>query len=184
MTAARCIAAFGLITLAASASAQINMKPGLWEIKQTMQADPERQAQMEKAQKAMESMPAAQKQMMQDMMAKRGVSMDFAGGAVNVKVCVTEEQTKRDLTPSNPTGNCTHDVKRSGNVIHTHFVCTDPASEGEGTTTLHGNTSFTSDVKLTRQRAGKTATTSMSGEGHWVSSDCGDIKPIQARTKP
>ena len=181
MIAARCIA-LSLVALATSASAQM-MKPGLWEMKQTTQVDPERKAQMEKAQKAMESMPAAQKQMMQDMMAKRGVSMDFAGGAVTVKSCITEEQVKRNLTPSHPAGNCTHDVSRSGNVIHTHFVCTDPATEGEGTTTLQGNTAFTSDVKLTRQRDGKTVTTAVSGEGHWVSADCGNIQPIQARPK-
>lgn len=169
-------------TAAAAASAQ-TMKPGLWEMKQTPQMDPARQAQMAKAQKAMENMPPAQKQMMQDMMAKKGVSMDFAGGVITVKSCITAEQAARNLTPHADQGRCTHDVKRSGNVISNHFSCTEPASEGESTVTLQGDTGFTSQVTMTHQRAGKPETMTVSGEGHWLGSDCGNIKPMQSKAK-
>lgn len=156
------------------------MKPGLWEFKQTPQLDPARKAQMEQAQKAMESMPPERRQMMEQMMAKNGISMNMAGGVITVKTCVTKEQAERNMAPVNQHGNCTQDVKRSGSTIQTHFVCTDPASEGEAVVTLRGNEGFTNDVTIRHQRQGKTETTKVSGEGRWLGADCGDVKPMKS----
>jgi hypothetical protein len=156
------------------------MKPGLWEFKQTPQLDPARKAQMEQAQKAMEGMPPERRQMMEQMMAKNGISMNMAGGAITVKTCITKEQAERNMTPVNQHGNCTQDVKRSGNTIQTHFVCTDPASEGDAVVTLRGNEGFTNDVTIRHQRQGKTETTKISGEGRWLGADCGDVKPMKS----
>jgi len=166
--------------LAAGAVHAQNMKPGLWEFKQTPQLDPARKAQMDQAQKAMESMPAEQRQMMEKMMASRGISMNMAGGSITLKTCVTKEQADRNMAPVNHQGNCQQDVKRSGNTIQTHFVCTDPASEGDATVTLRGNEGFTNDVTVRHQRQGKTEVTKVSGEGRWLGADCGDVKPMQS----
>jgi len=171
-----------LAGLAGVAHAQ-NMKPGLWEFKQTPQLDPARKAQMEQAQKAMESMPPERKQMMEQMMAQRGISMNMAGGTITLKTCVTKEQAERNLAPVTQHGNCTQDVKRSGNTIQTHFVCTDPASEGDATITLRGNDGFTNDVTIRHQRQGKTETTKVAGEGRWLGADCGDVQPMKSPTK-
>ncbi|MGM9480516.1 DUF3617 domain-containing protein [Roseateles sp. NT4] len=169
-----------LAGLAAGAAHAQNMKPGLWEFKQTPQLDPARQAQMAQAQKAMESMPPEQRQMMEKMMASRGVNVSMSGGAITIKTCVTKEQAERNMAPVHQQGNCSQDVKRSGNTIQTHFVCTDPASEGDATVTLRGNEGFTNDVTMRHQRQGKTETTRVSGEGRWLGADCGDVKPMQS----
>lgn len=175
-------AALLIAGLAAAAHAQ-NMKPGLWEFKQTPQLDPARQAQMMQAQKAMESMPPERRQMIEQMMAQKGVSVNMAGGTITVKTCVTKEQAERNMAPVTHHGSCTQDVKRSGSVIQTHFVCTDPASEGDATVTLRGNEGFTNDVTVRHQRQGKTETTKVTGEGRWLGAECGDIQPMKSQAK-
>lgn len=172
-----------LAALASSAQAQ-TMKPGLWEFKQTPQLDPARKAQMDQAQKAMENMPPEQRQMLEKMMAQKGVSVSMAGGVISVKACITPEQAARNMAPVGQHGNCTQDVQRSGNVIQTHFVCTDPASEGDATVTLRGDDGFTNDVTIRHQRNGKTETTKVSGEGRWLGADCGSVQPMKSRAKP
>ncbi|HEU6454168.1 MAG TPA: DUF3617 domain-containing protein [Roseateles sp.] len=173
-----------LAGLAAGAAPAQTMKPGLWEFKQTPQLDPARQAQMAEAQKAMDSMPPERRQMIEQMMSQRGVNVNMAGGTVTIKTCVTKEQAERNMAPVTQRGNCTQDVKRSGNVIRTHFACTDPASEGDATVTLHGNEGFTNDVTVRHQRQGKTETTQVSGEGRWLGTDCGDVQPMKSQGKP
>lgn len=169
-----------LIAGLAGATHAQTMKPGLWEFKQTPQLDPARQAQMAQAQKAMESMPPERRQMMEQMMAQNGVSMSMAGGTITIKTCVTKEQAERNMAPVTHHGNCTQDVKRSGSTIQTHFVCTDPASEGDATITLRGNEGFTNDVTVRHQRQGKTEVSKVNGEGRWLGTDCGDVKPMQS----
>lgn len=172
----------GLAGLAPITQAQ-TMKPGLWEFKQTPQLDPARKAQMEQAQKAMDNMPPERRAMVEQMMGKQGVSVNMAGGVITVKICVTKEQAERNLAPVNHPGNCSQDVKRSGNVIQTHFVCTDPASEGDSIVTLRGSDSFTNEVSIRHQRQGKTETTKVSGEGRWLGADCGDVQPTKSTPK-
>lgn len=172
-----------LAGLAGLAQAQ-TMKPGLWEMKQTPQLDPERQAQMAQAQKAMENMSPEQRKMMDGMLAQHGVGMGMSGGALTIKACITKEQAERNMAPMAERGNCTHDSKRSGNVIKTHFVCTDPAGEGDSTVTLKGSEGFSNQVRITRQRNGKTETMAISGEARWLGSDCGNIQPMKDQAKP
>ena len=155
------------------------LKPGLWELKHTSQLDPQRQAQMDQAKKAMENMSPQQRKMMETMMGQHGVGVGLSGGAMAVKICLSKEQAERNFAPGQETGGCTGDSKRSGNVIKTRFVCKDPAGEGDSTITLKGNEAFSNDVRMTRQRNGKAETTILRGEGRWLGSDCGNIKPIK-----
>lgn len=168
--------------VAGGAHAQ-TMKPGLWEFKQTPQLDPARQAQMAQAQKAMDSMPPERRAMIEQMMAKQGVNISMSGGVVTLKTCITPEQAERNLAPVGTQGNCTQESKRSGSVIQTHFVCTNPASEGDATVTLRGNEGFTNDVTVRTQRQGKTETAKVSGEGRWLGADCGDVQPARSQAK-
>ncbi|XHS77921.1 DUF3617 domain-containing protein [Burkholderiaceae bacterium UC74_6] len=162
----------------AAAADPVMMKPGLWEIRQTPELSPDQQAKMEQAQKAMASMPPEQKAMMEKMMAQRGVSMNMSGGTITIKSCVSKEQAERNAPPvTDAKSRCTHDVKRSGNTIHTHFSCADPASEGDSDVTLTPN-GFTSKTRITHQRNGKTETVSISGDARWLGSDCGGLQPM------
>ena len=78
--------AAGMLLLAASfcAGAQ-SMKPGLWEISSIVQADGGTMAQeMAQMQKELADMPPEQRKMMQDMMAKQGVSIGTGGVAAPI----------------------------------------------------------------------------------------------------
>jgi hypothetical protein len=168
--------------LAGAAHAQ-TMKPGLWEFKQMPQLDPSRKAQMEQAQKAMDGMPPERRAMIEQVMAKQGVSVNMADGVITVKTCITKEQAERNFAPVSTQGNCTQESKRSGSVIQTHFVCTDPVSEGDATITLRGNEGFTNDVTVRTQRQGKIETAKVSGEGRWLGADCGNVQPMKSQVK-
>lgn len=172
-----------LLAAAAGLAQAQTMKPGLWEFKQTAQLDPDKQAKLAQAQKAMDNLPPERRQMIEQMMAQRGVSMDLAGGAITLKTCVTREQAERNMAPVTHRGHCTQDVKRSGPTLQIHFVCTDPASEGDATVTLRGDAGFTNDVTIRSQRQGKTEVTKASGEGRWLGADCGDVQPMKSQAK-
>jgi hypothetical protein len=173
-TRALILACTALVCLSASAQ---NMKAGLWEIKQQPQLDAQRQAQLDEAQKQLAALPPEQRKMMEQAMAQHGVNIGLSGGVITIKTCVSEEQARHNTPPVVDKGQCTHDVKRSGNVIRTHFSCTDPASEGDSEVTLIGSDAFTSKTRITHQRDGRSETINASGEAHWLGSDCGGLKP-------
>jgi hypothetical protein len=160
------------------------MKAGLWEIHQTPQLPPDQQAKMEAAQRQMAAMPPDQRKMVEQMMAQHGVQMNMAGGTITIKSCVSKEQAERNAPPvTDGKSHCSHDVQRSGNVIRTHFSCTDPASEGDSEVTLQGGDGFTSKTRITHQRNGKPETITVSGDAHWLGSDCGGLKPVDLPRK-
>ena len=173
-------AAASLLSLGAQAQ---TMKAGLWEIKTQAQLDPKHQAQIEKAQQQMAALPPEQREMMQKMMAQRGISIDLSGGAaMTVKVCISEEQAKRNMAPVGTKGNCTHENQRSGNTIHAHFSCTDPASEGDSEVTLHGSDGFSAKTHaITHGKDGQTGTVDANADGRWLGSDCGGLKPVDSK---
>jgi hypothetical protein len=152
------------------------MKPGLWETTQKPQLDPEQQAKMDQARQAMANMPADKRQMMEQMMSQHGVQMGMgAGGTLTIKTCISKEQAARHEPPVDDKGRCKQQVTRSGNTVRSHFICTDPASEGEGEFTFDSPEHYSS--KLSIQRQGRSM--SMSGEGRWLGADCGNLKPVK-----
>ena len=94
--------------VALSASAQ-SLKPGLWEISHKTQFGAGAMSDKMAAMKdQMASLPPDQRKMMEDMMAKQGVSMGAAGG-VTVKTCITKSSRKGStelyIVAKNFTGN-------------------------------------------------------------------------------
>lgn len=156
------------------------MKPGLWEIRQQTQLDPAQQAQRDEAREQMAALPPEQRKMMESMMAQRGMSIDMTGNGMTMKVCVSKEQAARDEPPIDEKGNCKHDVKRNGNVIHTRFECSDPPSKGEGDVTITSPQAYAMKMRVTTQDDGKPQTMVMNGTGRWLGADCGNIKPTDA----
>ena len=100
MTLQRVLAAATLTAATFCASAQ-SIKPGLWEINNRMQTGSGQMEQsMAQMQQQMASMPPEQRKMMQDMMAKQGVSMGAGGpGGMSLKVCMTREMVERNDIP-------------------------------------------------------------------------------------
>ncbi len=173
--------AMAALALAATAASAQTLKPGLWEISNKMGGSPEMDKAMAQMQQQLASMPPEQRKMMQDMMARQGVSMGgpAANGGMTVKICMTREMVERNEMPQPQQGDCKTTMSpRSGNTQKIAFTCTQPPSSGEGQVTYLGPEAYA--MKMTTQTSvqGKPQTVTMDGGGKWLSADCGAIKPL------
>ena len=156
---------------AGSVAAQ-NMKPGLWEVTNKMSGGGADMAQM---QQQMANMPADQRRMMEEMMAKQGIKLG-AGGVMSVKTCVTKEMAEREV-PGHQ-GDCKYtSQQRSGNTTKVAFTCSNPPSKGETQVTYHSSESYSMKATVTTTVAGKPETHVTESSGKWLGSDCGSVKP-------
>jgi len=176
---------FAAVLLAASAitAGAQTMKPGLWEIATQMQGGSgETAGAMAQAQKQMESMPAEQRKMMQDMMTKQGVQMGASGGGMAVKICMTQEMVDRNevsARQSTSQNDCTHtNSPRVGNTMKFSFVCTKPPSSGEGQVTFTSPEAYSMKMTTTGNLRGKPEKMEMQTAGRWLGSNCGTVKPM------
>ena len=166
-----------LFVLPLFASAQ-NLKPGLWEVTQKMQAGGETEKSMTQMQQQMASMPPEQRKMMEEMMAKQGMKMGAGGpGGMSAKTCMTKEMVERNEVPAQQ-GDCkTTSQARSGNTMKFAFTCANPPSSGEGQVTYVSPEAYTSRVTVNRTMKGKSEKMTVEGSGKWLGADCGSVKP-------
>jgi hypothetical protein len=172
------LAATALIAASFCASAQ-SMKPGLWEVNtRTQAASGQMQKDMAEGQRQMATMPPEQRKMVQDMMAKQGVTMGKGGpGTMGAKVCMTKEMVERNDMPSQR-NDCKHvNAPRSGNTMKISFTCTNPPSSGEGQITYESPEAYTMNMTMSTVVQGKPEKVNMDASGKWLSADCGAIKP-------
>lgn len=159
-----------------------SMKPGLWEVSNRMQSgNHDIGAQMAQMQKQMASMPPEQRKMMEEMMAKQGVSMPTVSGdgAVVSKVCMTKEMVDMNAMPIQNQGDCTSTRSpMMGNKMKVSFVCTNPPSKGEGEVTFAGDSAYTMKMTASATVQGKQESMSMNAAARFLHADCGSIKPM------
>jgi hypothetical protein len=166
-----------LIATSFCASAQ-TMKPGLWEFNTKMQADGKMGQDMTKAQQRMANLPPERRKMMQDMMAKQGVTVGNDGpGTMGARVCMTKEMVERNEIPSQKDGCKQTASPRSGNTMKISFTCTNPPSSGEGRITFVSPEAYTMNMTMNTLVEGKPQKVNMDAAGKWLSADCGAIKP-------
>ena len=170
-----------LLLCSASAFAQ-STAPGLWEMRNKMGGNPEMDKAMAEMKKQLASMPPAQRKQMEAMMGQRGLSVGAEG--MSMKVCITPEMAARSEMPRQSKGECTTTVlSRTSNSVKSRFECKNPPSSGEGTYTFNGDKSYTMHMVIQSVHDGQPVTTTMDGQGKWLSNDCGNIKPIPMPVK-
>ena len=179
-TLPRALVATALTAGSFFATAQ-TMKPGLWEVnnKMTTQSG-EMEKGMAEMQKQLASMPPEQRKMMEDMMAKQGVAKGSAGapGTMSAKVCMTREMVERNDVMAQE-GDCQNTSSpRMGNTMKFSFVCTKPPSNGEGQVTFVSPEAYTMKMTINSTVKGKPETMKMDASGKFLSSECGNVKPI------
>lgn len=173
---------FAALLMAAGAASAQSTKPGLWDIQHKMGGNPQMDQAMAQMQKQMAALSPAERKQMEAMMGGQGMSMPgaAAGGGMAMKVCITPEMAARSELPSQTEGDCTTTITaRSGNVLKMGFACKKPPTKGEGTYTFSGDTAYTMKMVMTSTEGGKPQTTTLEGQGKWLSADCGKIKPIK-----
>ena len=171
-----------LVVSTFNANAQ-NIKPGLWEVKSNMQgSSSEMSDAMAQAQKQMESMPPEQRKMVQDMMAKQGVQMGASDGGMTLKICMTKEMVDGNEMAAYQganENNCTYsNFPRVGNTLKFAFVCSNPASKGEGQVTYNSSEAYSMKLSTMTTVNGKPEKMQMQNSGRWLGKDCGTVKPI------
>lgn len=155
--------------------------PGLWEVQSGMKTSSgQLEAQMARMQQELAKMPPEQRKMMQDMMARQGMSMDPGKGMPTVRFCMSREQAERAEVPADPEGRCTYDkMQRSGTTMRFAFVCSKPPSRGSGEITLQGDKAYQSKMTVESTGAdGKPERVDMTQQARWVAADCGALKPL------
>lgn len=170
-----------LLLVAATAFAQ-STRPGLWEIQQRIGGNPQIDQAMAEMQKQMAGMSPAQRKQMEAMMGQQGITMPgpAAGGGMSLKVCITPEMAARQDMPSQNEGDCTSTTtSRSASTLKVRIVCKNPPSTGEGTYTFKGDTAYTMKMVMSTTRQGRPETMTLDGQGRWLSSDCGSVKPLR-----
>lgn len=180
MTHAPSLVALAVLAAALGPAAAQKVAPGLWETTMNMQSNnPELQANMARMREQMAKMPPEQRKMMEDMMAKQGVSMGAAGGANTVRYCLSKEQAERGDIPQDNESRCKRDsVERSGSTMRFKVTCTNPPSSGTGEITFKGDKAYDSKITWEHPRQGKVERMEMTGQARWVSADCGNLAPV------
>jgi len=162
------------------------IKPGVWEIttdSQTLNGQPLPDMSGQMAEQ-MKKLPPEMRQQMEAQMKARGVQMAPSGGRMGVRMCLTREMLDQNHWQKMD-GQCQNTaMSHSGATWSWKFKCTQPPSEGEGTTTFQGTDAYTSDMRMTTQRNGQPQTMTMKHKAKWLGADCGDLKPMGSATKP
>ncbi|QBL08855.1 DUF3617 domain-containing protein [Rheinheimera sp. D18] len=166
------IAALALSQTANAETPKIDIEPGLWQHSFSIKtASGELERAMEQLEKTLASIPAAQRKMMEKMMASQNVSFDFKNSSM--QVCLTQEEIDRGQLPRQD--GCEQQVNKTGaNSYSFTFSCdTNPPSSGSGVMTLDGRKAYTGNASFTTQLNGKAEQMTMQQSGKWLKADCG-----------
>ena len=175
--------AFGLaLATSLPVLAQPKLSPGLWETQMAIKADGQDMgAQAAQMRAEMAKLPPEQRKMMEEMMAKQGVSLGGGGaGGMSFRYCLSKEQAERMEPPADKDGRCKREgMERSGNTMRFKFTCTNPPSSGSGEITVTSDKAYTMKMLATSQGgpAGMPRQMDMQQTAKWVAADCGALKP-------
>ncbi len=156
------------ISLGAQAES-LKIKPGLWEHQMTMKSESgQLEKQLEMVRQQMKAMPPAQKKMMEDMMAKQGLSMDFSNQTVSN--CLTEEEAARGEFEWAENTSCEHNIVTRGEQTRIEFTC--PEDNAQGEMVLEGDSAYTGQSTALVDFGGTPEKVTITHSGQWVSADC------------
>ena len=156
-----------------------SQKPGLWEHTTVLKSASGVMAQaMEEMRKELAAMPAAERKMMEQMLAQQGASLFADGQTSRMLYCLTPEEAAKADIPSHDE-DCTHTItQRTPNSMKMRFVCKDESrAEGEGDFKFTGNAGYSGQFKVRMLADGQPASAEMTQSGRWVSADCGNLRP-------
>jgi hypothetical protein len=164
------------------------IKPGLWEItteSRTLNGQPMPDMSSMMAERLKQMLPETRAKMEAQMKA-HGMQMTPQAGGLAVRMCLTQELLDRNMWQRQE-GRCQNTaMSQSGATWNWKFTCTEPRSEGEGSTTFNGGDAYTARMKVTTQLKGQSQpqVVTMVHRAKRLGSDCGDIKPFTPPPSP
>lgn len=172
LVTATCAALIGLSLPGHADTLQLDVEPGLWQHSFSIKtASGELERAMQQLEQQLASMPAAQRQMMEKMMASQGMSFDLKGSSV--QVCLTQQQIDRGQLPQQD--GCQQQINQTGdNSYQFSFSCdTKPPTSGEGEMTFSSRKAYSGSASFTTEVNGKAEKMTMQQSGKWLKADCG-----------
>lgn len=160
-----------------NAHAAEKMKPGLWEMR--MKSD-----QMKDAPKMPKMTPEQIEQMK-----KMGIKMPTMENDEMInKVCITKEMAEKDFSEmaKKEHSKCqTKNINNSGNNYSVELICDSPDLKGTGKIkgTYNSNNTIQSTYDFEGTSRGKPVKHHVETTGKWLTSDCGDVKPMSDFSK-
>lgn len=181
---------------------KMDMKAGLWENAVVWSSDSAEAAQgiqpdqmklaMDEMKEQFANLPPEQRKQMEAMMAQSGMQVTDDGVSFNnnqveispsgtkAKLCITQAEIDRGELPDDVKG-CESALKKiSATQFKSTYVCSGEYSgTGESEVTFHSPKHYTGTGKMNQLMNGEKNTMEFKMEGKWLSSDCGDVKPVQ-----
>ncbi|WP_213995533.1 DUF3617 domain-containing protein [Arsukibacterium sp.] len=167
-----CAAALGLSLSTSAETLKLDVEPGLWQHNFSIKtASGELERAMQQAEQQLASMPAAQRQMVEKMMASQGVSLDLKGSSI--QVCLTQQEIDRGQLPQQD--GCEQQISQTGDNSYSFtFSCdTNPPTSGEGDMTFSSRKAYSGNASFTTEVNGKAEQMTMQQSGKWLKADCG-----------
>lgn len=164
-----------LLVLAAAHAGAQTIRPGQWELSSKMKsANPEVDQAMSAALQQLNNMPPAQRQQMEQMMARNGATMPhLAGdGGVAMRACITPEMAARHELPTGQQGQCSSHTQQVSGGMDVSFSCTNPPSSGQGQVRFRGDTEFTMHMNVTTSARGTPEQMTVDTNGRWLAPAC------------
>jgi hypothetical protein len=159
------------------------IKPGLWEITTDSRtvngkAMPDMTSKMAEQ---MQKLPPDVRAKMDAQMKAHGVQMTpSSGGQMGVRMCITKDMLDKNQWQKTDSHCENTSQSHTGTTWSWKFKCTQPPSEGEGTTTFQSADAYASDVHMSSQHNGQPVSIDMKHHGKWLGADCGDLKPLNS----
>ncbi|MCW8194976.1 DUF3617 domain-containing protein [Proteobacteria bacterium 005FR1] len=169
------VSAAVLLGAVSNVHAQPELEPGLWKYSFDIESQSGQiEAAMEQMKKMLESLPAEQRQMVEQQMASRGIGLDLE--SYTAQTCITPEQAKAGELPQ-PSDDCTQEVlEQSKDGYKVRFTC--EGTTGEGEIRLLSDKAYEGKVTINTTMNGQSEQIIASQSGTWVSADCGSVKPM------
>ena len=161
-----------LLALPLLATAQPAIQPGLWEItSKNMQLGGQALPSSDVMLQQFKNLPQAQREMMEQAMARQGIQLGDKG----VQYCISQAQIDAQSIPLQDP-NCSQQItSRSDEKWVFNFSC--PQGQGQGEAHFLDDKTFTTQVNGQFDSGAGRQQGSMESEAHWVSADCGGLKP-------
>jgi hypothetical protein len=171
------IIAFALAAMALAAQAQTAppIKPGLWQIQS------EREVNGQKAPDAsdrLKNMSPEKRAQIEAMMKKNGIATGAGGQR---QVCYTRELLEKSPWADQETGCKVTFSTQNSTSWKWHTSCAQYSLEADGEAVFPDRENYVVKSTSVSKIGDKVRNSSTTMTGKWLSSDCGDLKPLDAK---
>lgn len=174
------LTAFAVISAAFAAQAQTAppvapIKPGLWQVHMDREVNGQKMPDMSER---LKNMPPERRAQVEAMMKKQGIDTGGSGGN---QVCYTRENIEHP-----PWADVQTDCKATFSTRSTsnwkwHTSCPKFGSESDGEAIFTDPEDYTVRVTSVSKMGDTVRNSNATIAGKWVSSDCGDLKPLNVK---